>query len=270
MATVTVPLSPDDRADAVERLRVAGCVFPEDEVTLLAAVAGSAGQLDAMVTRRVAGEPVEQIVGWAEFCGLRVAVEPGVFVPRHRTELLARTAAAEASPESIVVDLCCGSGAVGLAVATLVPGVQLHAVDIDPAAVRCARRNLAALGGRVYEGDLFAPLSVGLLGAVDLVTVNAPYGPSEQIELLPPEARLHEPRVALDGGDDGLEIHRRVARSVGLWLAPGGTLLAECGTSQAPTLREIYAAAGGDVDVVLDADGETAVVRLTTTPPPGG
>ena len=251
--------------DAVARLRAAGCVFAEEEAALLADAAGSRDELDAMVARRVDGVPVEQIVGWAEFCGLRVAVEPGVFVPRRRTEQLARTAAAHASAGSVVVDLCCGSGAVGLAVATLVPGVQVHAVDIDPIAVRCARRNLLAVGGHAYEGDLFRPLSVGLIGAVDVLTVNAPYVPTGQIPLLPPEARVHEPAVALDGGVDGLDIHRRVAAGVALWLAPGGTLLAECNEAQAPTLREIYASAGGAVDVATEDETQTAIVTLTAS-----
>ena len=240
-------------------------MFAEDEVALLTEAAGSRAELDAMVARRVDGVPVEQIVGWAEFCGLRVVVEPGVFVPRRRTEQLARAAAAHASPGSVVVDLCCGSGAVGLAVATMVPGVQLHAVDIDPAAVRCARRNLAAVGGHLYEGDLFRPLPVVLIGAVDIITVNAPYVPTDQIPLLPPEARLHEAPVALDGGVDGLDVHRRVAAGVAMWLAPGGKLLAECSEAQSPTLRQIYATAGGDVDIATDTETQTVVVTLTAS-----
>ena len=144
---------PTATAAAVERLRAAGCVFAEDEAQLLAEAAGSDAELEAMVARRVDGVPVEHIVGWAEFCGLRVAVEPGVFVPRRRTELLATTAARRASSSAVVVDLCCGSGAVALAIATAVPGVSVHAIDIEPAAVRCARRNLAPVDGRVYEGE---------------------------------------------------------------------------------------------------------------------
>jgi release factor glutamine methyltransferase len=231
-------------AAAVERLRAAGCVFAEDEAALLADAATSADEFDAMLARRADGVPLEQIVGWAEFCGLRVAVEPGVFVPRRRTEALATAAAAEAHAGALAVDLCCGSGAVGLAIASMVPGVQLHAVDIDAASVRCARRNLAAVGGRVYEGDLFTPLPVGLLGQVDIVTVNAPYVPTQQLALMPSEARDHEPRVALDGGADGLDVHRRVARSAAMWLAPDGKLFAECSESQSTELRAIYADTG--------------------------
>lgn len=266
---MTYPLA-GDLAHAVARLRAAGCVFAEDEAALLAHAARSRDELDAMVARRADGVPVEQIVGWAEFCGLRVVVEPGVFVPRRRTEQLAKTAAAHASSGSVVVDLCCGSGAVGLAVATMAPGVQLHAVDIDPAAVRCARRNLAAVAGHVYEGDLFRPLSVGLIGAVDVLTVNAPYVPTDQVPLLPPEARVHEPAVALDGGGDGLDVHRRVAGSVAMWLTPGGKLFAECNDRQGATLREIYAAAGESVEVIADDESKTAIVMLTASRGRGG
>src|SRR3954462_3557379 len=106
--------SPEDVV--VARLRAAGCVFAEDEARLL--LAGAAPDaLDALVARRVAGEPLEPLLGWAEFCGLRVAVAPGVFVPRRRTEALVEEAVALFRPGAVVVDLCCGSGALGLAVA---------------------------------------------------------------------------------------------------------------------------------------------------------
>jgi release factor glutamine methyltransferase len=228
----------------IERLRAAGCVFAEEEAALLADAAGSPDELAAMVARRLDGVPVEQVVGWAEFCGLRITLEPGVFVPRRRSEALARRAAEDARAGAVVVDMCCGSGAIGAAVASLVPGVEVHAADIDPVAVRCATRNLAPYGGKVYEGDLFTALPDSLRGRVDIVAVNAPYVPTAEIPFMPPEARLHEPMVALDGGDDGLDVHRRVAASVAGWLAPGGVLHAECSESQASTLDELYSSAG--------------------------
>src|SRR5213076_417551 len=116
--------------------------------------------------------------GWAEFYGLRIALEPGVFVPRRRSELLVREAVAAGRRGGRVVDLCCGSGAVGAAVAAGLGGVELHAVDVDPVAVRCARRNVASVGGRVYEGDLYGALPRTLRGEVHIVTANAPYVPS--------------------------------------------------------------------------------------------
>jgi len=233
----------------VTRLRAAGCVFAEDEAQLLMAGAATLADLSAMVDRRAAGEPLEHVLGWAEFCGLRTAVDPGVFVPRRRTEFLvgqaislARQAASPSRP--VVVDLCCGSGALGVAVATALGGVELYAADLDPAAVRCARRNVAAVGGQVYQGDLYGPLPVTLRGRVDLLIANAPYVPTGEVGLLPPEARLHEPQTSLDGGPDGLDILRRVAAGAPRWLAPGGHLLMETSERQAPRLTEAAARSG--------------------------
>src|SRR5450432_1469341 len=130
--------SPDPRSAAVTRLRAAGCVFAEDEARLLISAARTPADLAAMVDRRVAGLPLEHVLGWAEFCGLRIAVDPGVFVPRRRTEFLVHQATALTRPGSVVVDLCCGSGALGAAVAAAQGQIELHAADIDPAAVACA------------------------------------------------------------------------------------------------------------------------------------
>jgi len=218
-----------------------------------------------MVGRRAAGVPLEHVLGWAEFCGLRIAVGPGVFVPRHRTELLvrqaatlarqgagpadltaapARSAASSAGQVLTVVDLCCGSGAVGAALVAALGRVELHAVDIDPTAVGCARRNVAAAGGQVYEGDLYEALPATLRGRVDVLVANAPYVPTAAIGLLPPEARVHEPRGALDGGADGLDVQRRVIAAARPWLAPGGHLLVETSEHQAPQTVETVAGNG--------------------------
>ncbi|MEV8213407.1 putative protein N(5)-glutamine methyltransferase [Leifsonia sp. NPDC077715] len=251
----------------VARLRAAGCVFAEDEAALLTEAASSAAELDALVARRVAGEPLEPLLGWVEFCGLRLHVDPGVFVPRQRTSRLARRAAAltaagiAAGRDTVVVDLCCGIGAIGAVVRDGAPAAEVHAADIDPAAVRCARRNLPA--DLVYEGDLFAALPVALRGRVDVLAVNAPYVPTDAIALMPPEARDHEPPVALDGGPDGLDLHRRIAAEAADWLAPGGTLLIEAGDAQASTSAALFAAAGLDATVDADADtGSTIVVAV--------
>lgn len=236
--------SPSPRiADVAARLRQAGCVFAEDEARVLIASAGSPTELETSIERRAAGVPLEQVVGWAAFCGLRIAVDPSVFVPRRRTELLVREAIALATPGAIVVDLCCGSGAVGAALLAACEGLELHLVDIDPRAVVCARRNVAG-AGRVHEGDLYEPLPATLRGQVDLVVANAPYVPSEELGLLPPEARLHEPRVALDGGADGLEIQRRAIAEAPGWLAPGGRLLVETSEHQAPRTVEAFVDSG--------------------------
>ncbi|GAA2964108.1 putative protein N(5)-glutamine methyltransferase [Streptomyces enissocaesilis] len=229
----------------VTRLRVAGCVFAEDEAELLLSTAPDPADLAAMVDRRIAGLPLEHVLGWADFCGRRVTVDPGVFVPRRRTEFLVRQAAALAPPRSVVVDLCCGSGALGAVLAASLERTELYAADVDPAAVRCARRNVGAMGGRVYEGDLYEPLPAATLrGRVDVLLANVPYVPTEEMELLPPEARIHEARVALDGGADGLDVLRRVTAEAARWLAPGGHLLFETSERQAPRAVETVARDG--------------------------
>lgn len=246
-------------SDTVTRLRAAGCVFAEDEARLLVAAAATPAELAAMVDRRAAGLPLEQVLGWAEFRGLRIAVEPHVFVPRRRTGFLVEQAVAVAVPGAVVVDLCCGSGAVGAALAAEVP-VELHATDIDPAAVRCARRNIAAARGRVYRGDLYAPLPDRLRGRVDVLLANAPYVPTGAIGLMPPEAREHEPRVALDGGADGLDVQRRVAAGAPDWLAPGGHLLVETSAGQAPGTAGVVAGSGLVARVVSSDELDATVV----------
>lgn len=213
------------------RLRAAGCVFAEDEARLLI---DAGGELDELVARRVRGEPLEQILGWAEFRGLRVAVAPGVFVPRARTAELVDAAIPllrAAGDMPVLVDLCCGTGALGLACAREV-AVRLVAADIEPAAVSCARRNLGS-AGEVFEGDLFGAIPDELRGTVTVLLANVPYVPSDAVATLPPEARDHEPRRALDGGADGLDVLRRVAAGAPEWLAPGGHLLMETSAAQA-------------------------------------
>jgi release factor glutamine methyltransferase len=228
----------------VTRLRAAGCVFAEDEAQLLVSAASSAQELAAMADRRAAGLPLEHVLGWAEFCGLRVSVDEGVFVPRRRTEFLARQALSVAAPGAVVLDLCCGSGAVGAALAAALGDLELHAADIESAAVRCARRNLSAAGGQVYEGDLYEPLPATLRGRVDVLVANVPYVPAEQVALLPPEARVHEPQVALNGGEDGLDVLGRVAAGAPRWLAPGGCLLMETSERQAGQAVDVVAGCG--------------------------
>ncbi len=218
-----------------------------------------------MVERRVVGLPLEHVIGWAEFYGLRIAVDAGVFVPRRRTEFLVAEAAALARPGAVVVDLCCGSGALGAALATAVEGAELHAADIDPAAVRCARRNVGAVGGQVYEGDLYEPLPTALRGRVDVLLANTPYVPTEEIGLLPAEARIHEARVALDGGTDGLDVQRRVAAAASQWLAPGGHLLVETSERQAPVTVETFAG-NGLIPRVVASDELYATVVVGTRP----
>lgn len=252
------PLPPDPWV--VAALRAAGCVFAEEEARLLETGTREGGDLALMLARRVSGEPLELVLGWAEFCGLRIAVAPGVFVPRLRTEILVELGAAaarSAGGRPLVVDLCCGTAAIGVAVAGVVPGAELHAADLDPEAVACARTNVTT--GQVHEGDLFDALPEELRARVDVLLVNAPYVPTDEIRLMPPEARLHERQVALDGGADGLAMHRRVAAEAPGWLAPGGTLLIETSRRQAAGTAQSCEQAGL-VAEVIERD-ESTVVR---------
>jgi release factor glutamine methyltransferase len=307
----------------ITQLRTAGCVYAEDEAELLLAAPFTPAEMAAALEQRVAGFPLEHILGWAEFCGLRIAVEPGVFVPRRRTEFLVREAAAllrtrHAVPEApglpgdvvvpggavlpgvaagvtgfsggsnarpaglpdgrsaariadgsatsgtaagaVVVDLCCGSGAVGTALATFATGIELHASDIAPAAVRCAHRNIDPAGGRVYEGDLYSPLPARLMGNVDILAVNAPYVPTGSISSMPHEARVHEPSVSLDGGPDGLEIQRKVAAEARTWLKPGGHLLIETSRRQANGTAAAVARGGLTPRIITSEEFDATVV----------
>ncbi|WP_024804746.1 putative protein N(5)-glutamine methyltransferase [Nocardia sp. BMG51109] len=241
-----------DLDTVVTALRGAGCVFAEEEAALLTGAASSPAELELLVAQRISGIPLEHLLGWAEFRGLRVAVGPGVFVPRQRTGFLVEQAVRLGRSGSggtrVVVDLCCGCGALGLAAATELArnGIRVHltASDIEPAAVACARRNLAPLSAHVYQGDLFDPLPAALAGHVDILIANTPYVPTPMIARMPPEARDHEPRYALDGGPDGLDIVRRVATEAAAWLAPGGSVLVESSEEQADSAMEIFARHG--------------------------
>ncbi|MGH3447276.1 MAG: putative protein N(5)-glutamine methyltransferase [Nocardioidaceae bacterium] len=244
----------------VTRLRAAGCVFAEDEARLLRSAAQSPAELEGLVASRVAGEPLEYILGWVDFCGLRVPVDEGVFVPRQRTGLLVAEAAALTGPGAVVLDLCCGSGAIGVALAYAVGPVELYAADSEPAAVRCARRNVEAIGGHVYEGDLFEPLPAHLRGRADTLVANVPYVPSDAIAMMPPEARDHEPRLTLDGGTDGLDIVRRVAAEGGSWLSPGGHILIEINARQAMAATRAFADGGLEARVAESNDRSACVV----------
>jgi release factor glutamine methyltransferase len=265
-----------DVADLVTRLRAAGCVFAEDEAALLLETADTAERLADLTDRRIAGEPLEHVLGWAQFHGLRVKVGPGVFVPRHRSSLLVDAACAAGRdlratrPDDVplvVLDLCCGCGALGLATAHTLDGdadappagVELHAADVEPAAVACARDNLAPVGGTVHQGDLYDPLPADLAGRVDLLLANVPYVPTEAIALMPPEARDHEPRRALDGGADGLLVLRRVAAAAPRWLAPGGRLFSELGDSQVDAAVAVLADAGLEPRPVRTEEGTVIV-----------
>lgn len=242
----------------VTRLRAAGCVFAEDEARILVDVADTEDELEQFVVRRVGGEPLEYVLGAAEFGGLSIAVAPGVFVPRQRSLLLVETVIGLATPAATILDLCCGSGAIAAVLAARLPEATIAAADIDPAAIACARRNHA---GPVYQGDLFDALPAEMRGTLDIVVCNAPYVPTAAIATMPPEARDHEFRATLDGGRDGLDLLRTVAVAAPTWLSQPGHLVMEVGDSQVDSASAIFAQAG--FTPTIRTDEERGAIAIT-------
>ncbi len=265
------------------RLAAAGCVSAEaearwllDEVLELPAAGAAARRreplpqpaaraLERMVARRVAGEPLQYVIGWAPFGPLRIRVGPGVFVPRPETELVADRAAAHlrAVPSpATAVDLCTGSGVIACFLAEAAPGARVLATEVDAKALVWARRNLGDRAVELLEGDLDEPLPEELRSCVDVLVANVPYVPSGAIPLLPHDVRVHEPLVALDGGPDGLDVLRRVVARAGHWLAPGGWLVCELGDDQGEGVSALLAGAGlRDVAIRPDLTGRNRMAE---------
>jgi release factor glutamine methyltransferase len=265
------------------RLAAAGCVSADaearwllEEVLELPAGAAPARRatplppaaahaLEAMVSRREAGEPLQYVIGWAPFGTLRIQVGPGVFVPRPETELVAYRAASHlraAGSPAIAVDLCTGSGAIACFLADAVPAARVLATEVDDRALDWARRNLSDRGVELFEGDLDSPLPRELRSRVNVLVTNVPYVPSGAIPFLPHDVRVHEPRVALDGGPDGLDVLRRVVARAGYWLAPGGWLVCEIGDDQGGATAELLAEAGfAEVAIHPDLTGRNRMAE---------
>lgn len=252
-------MRPAAPADLVLRLRAAGCVFAEEEAALLVETARSAAQLATFTDRRIAGEPLEQVLGWVDFDGLRLRLRAGVFVPRQRTTFLVQTAADLAPDSAAVADVCCGVGAVAAALAARRPDLDLFAADIDPVAVTAARENLPAAVGTGC-GDLLDAVPAGWRGQVEMVMANTPYVPSAAISGLPPEAREHEPLATLDGGADGLDVQRRLAQQAPGWLTPGGRVLTEVAAAQADAAVAVFTAAGFAAEVRISREWGSGVL----------
>ncbi|HXQ54522.1 MAG TPA: peptide chain release factor N(5)-glutamine methyltransferase, partial [Actinomycetes bacterium] len=266
---------------ATRELAAAGCVSARAEADWLLEEAVDEESLRAMVARRVAGEPLQYVIGWAPFGPLRLVVGPGVFVPRPETEGLADRAATrlrsrpelpEGSGEPrggarvrpIAVDVCTGSGAIACFLAAEVPGARVLATELDPGALAWARCNADRYGVELLAGDLDEPLPAALAGRVDVLCANVPYVPSGAIATLPTDVRDHEPRLALDGGPDGLDVLRRLVARAGHWLAPGGGLLCEIGEDQAETGVALLTAAGlVEVAVHPDLVGRDRILEGT-------
>jgi release factor glutamine methyltransferase len=225
------------------RLERAGFVAAAEEAAELLA---AGGDLEALVARRLTGEPLAWITGTAPFCGLWIRVDPGVYVPRWHTEALAWRAVQRLPAEGVAIDLCTGSGAVAKVLMTHRPGARVLASDLDASSVACARSN----GVEAYQGDLFAPLPEVL---ADVVVGVVPYVPTPSLPLLQRDTFTFETSLAYDGGDDGLDVVRRVIAEAPGFLRPGGVLLLELGGDQA-------AALGGDP--ILDDEGDVRGIEL--------
>jgi release factor glutamine methyltransferase len=238
--------------DAVTaRLAAAGCVAAGEEAAELLGCSSGADELEARLRRRERGEPLAWIVGWVSFCGHPVRVDPGVYVPRPQTEELARRAAALlARSPGMAADLCTGSGAVAAHMARAVGDAGVVATDVDFRALACARAN----GVRAVACHAGAALGSGCF---DVVTAVAPYVPTGALGFLPGDVLRYEPVGALDGGADGLDLVRRVARDAARLLRPGGWLLLEIGGEQDRSLAPHLQASGFERgDAWGDAEGD--------------
>jgi release factor glutamine methyltransferase len=270
---------PHDRAALVALLSKEGFVAPEEEADELLSAAGAAdgaaagaadgaaggatgtgALLDELVARRLTGEPLEWVVGRMSFCAIEIRVDYGVYVPRRQSEALARHAAAHLPADGTAIDLCTGSGAIAKVLATAHPRARVVASDLSPQAVACARSN----GVEAFEGDLFAPLPVGLEAGVDVVVGVVPYVPTSALALLHHDALAFESRVAYDGGPDGTGILRRVLTESPRFLRPGGVVLLELGGEQAELLQDDLERLGfRGMAVLSDEDGDVRGVRAT-------
>ena len=247
--------------DLAERLADAGFVAAEEEAAELLACAGDDRELlDALVARRLTGEPLAWLTGSVEFCGLQVRVDPGVYVPRWQSEQLARRAAERLPAHGAAVDLCTGCGAVARVLMEARPGARVVGCDIDERAAACARSN----GVEALAGDLFAPLPAELAGAVDVVVGVVPYVPTGELALLHRDTLAFESTLSYDGGDDGLAFLRRAVTESPRWLRRGGALLLELGGDEASALREDLERAGFvEVRDLVDEDGDVRGVEAT-------
>jgi release factor glutamine methyltransferase len=255
---VTTPTTLSDTAAA---LAEAGFIAPREEAReLLARADGDRGLLASLLARRLTGEPLAWITGTTTFCGLEIRVDPGVYVPRPHTELLARRAVQRLPADGVAVDLCTGSGAVARTLMTARPAARVAASDVDPRAVACAHGN----GVEACVGDLFAPLPAALAGGVDVVVGVVPYVPSPELRLLQRDTLTFESPLSYDGGPDGCDVLRRALAGACEWLRAGGALLLELGGDQADALAGDLERLGY-VDVATLADDLSDIRGIEAT-----
>lgn len=237
-----------------------GFVAADEEAReLLDAAAGDPAQLEALVLRRETGEPLAWITGSVAFCGLQIVVHPDVYVPRWHTELVAERAAARLPEGGVAIDLCTGCGALAATLRARRPGARVVGTDLDPNAVANARAN----GVEAYAGDLFAPVP-GDLGLADVVAAVVPYVPRRALPLLQRDTFRFETALAYDGGEEGLDVLRRVLEEAPARLKPGGALVLEVGGSQAGDLdADLARLPYDDVAEITDEDGDLRGLELT-------
>ena len=243
------------RSKVAARLAAGGFVAPVEEASeLFDAAAGDAARLEALVERRLSGEPLAWITGATTFCGLRVLVDSGVYVPRPHTEKLVMRAVELLPEHGVAVDACTGSGAIAVVLGNGRPAAHVVAIDIDECSVECARRN----GVEAVQGDLLASVPRALEGAVDVLTAVVPYVPTAELRYLQRDTFTFESTLAYDGGGDGARLLRRVVRESTRFVRAGGALLLELGGAQAALLATVLATAGyGDARELVDEDGDT-------------
>jgi release factor glutamine methyltransferase len=253
--------APSDPGELAELLADAGFVAAAEEADeLLAGAAGDPALLDALVARRLTGEPLAWITGSVSFCGLELRVDPGVYVPRWQSEPLALLAAERLPADGTAVDVCTGAGAIAKTLMARRPGARVLATDVDERAVACARGN----GVDAHRGDLLAPLPPVLAGRVDVVVGVVPYVPTPDLPLLQRDTLTFESPLSYDGGEDGTALLRRVAAESSRFLRRGGALLLELGGEQADALRDDLARLGYvDVDVLRDEEGDVRGIEAT-------
>jgi len=247
---------------ATARLTEAGVASPEyDASELLAHVLGTSrsrlslvddvdaqqqADFEDLLARRATREPLQHLTGSAAFRHVELQVGPGVFLPRPETELLAGWAierAQDVGPGAVVVDLCCGSGAIALGVADEVTDAEVHAVELDPAAHAWAARNLLGSGVVLRLGDMADALPE-LDGGVDVVVCNPPYIPLEAWASVAPEARDHDPALALWSGEDGLDAIRVLESTAARLLRPGGWVGTEHADVQGESAAQVFLDSG--------------------------
>lgn len=256
---------PMGSSDEVRLLRAAGSVFAEREAQVILAAFADPQRRAVAVEQRSSGLPLEYVVGVAEFAGVEVAIGPSVFIPRHRAEALVDTAvelvgAMAAARRPTALDLGCGSGAIAAALTSRLPGWDVHASDIDAEALRHARTNSATFGFTLHQGDWWSSLPTSLSGGFDLVVAHLPYVPTGELVSLPRDFRDHEAVAALDGGADGLDPWRAVARGAGRWLEADGVLLTQVGEHQVGEAVRIATSEGLVAQSIWPDDDERVAV----------